>query len=308
MEEMAILQNIFFISSICLDLILHFICIYSILKLKSFRNCFGYICLSASITECCLIFLSSFYILYNFETRSSGKFDATVPERLMGALKSYLWKVLDLQYLFQSINRCIAINFPTYYYKKFDTKVSVIYTSSVWILGIFLILPYMDDRCQYFYNSFYKTWEMSDSPCRYLIREILTDYFLIMCFVAELTIDIFVIKTILKRSRKAQKTKNVVKINQTTPVRTYTIFTKENIFAFQCFYSTISAFINSIIYGIIFSIRDPTFDTKFITNAISILYLSLSSIILISCNADVRNLLSEKICKIIIEGKTMLYS
>uniref|UniRef100_A0AC35U2K6 7TM_GPCR_Srx domain-containing protein n=1 Tax=Rhabditophanes sp. KR3021 TaxID=114890 RepID=A0AC35U2K6_9BILA len=238
---MSVFDKTIYIVLIIFDYVIHAICIYSIIKLKAFKNCFGYICFIISITECFLILISAFYIFYDADIEPKSKI--SIFRRLTGVMQMYLWTALAIGHLYQCLNRMVAVIWSTFYYLKFNTKVSLVCATSIWFLSIFFILPYIDDRCQYYYDPLNKKWEYLDTAF---------------------------MRIIIKKSKKVVKTDHTIKNN--SQITKNHISTKEKMFAFQCFFLTLSLLINSMVYMVLFNIKGFQFDLNFAINIFPLIW------------------------------------
>uniref|UniRef100_A0AC35TZX1 7TM_GPCR_Srx domain-containing protein n=1 Tax=Rhabditophanes sp. KR3021 TaxID=114890 RepID=A0AC35TZX1_9BILA len=294
---MSFLVKIIYILLITIDVVSNSLCIYSISKLKSFKNCFGYLCFCISVTVIILTTVKGFYCFYKFDTKEDEAIhQITISERLIGAFMNYLWILLRFEHLFLTINRVMAIFFPIFYYQKFHDKASIIYIALMLVTSITFAVPYLDDRCIFYYNAKSEIWEFLNTPCKILIDQFSTLYLNIALIIAELLMDASVIYYIFKRTKQKITIKQLPNLKtehlpQNNRIRDM-LFTTEHIFAFQCVFWNISLFINTVIFTGLNSIIKSPFYLSFAQNINDLVYFSFDAILLIVSNKDVRNLLS----------------
>uniref|UniRef100_A0AC35TQ31 7TM_GPCR_Srx domain-containing protein n=1 Tax=Rhabditophanes sp. KR3021 TaxID=114890 RepID=A0AC35TQ31_9BILA len=254
-------------------LILHTICICCLLKFKTFANCFGYICLCLSITKATIICILCFHDLYNFETDITSAFEITLLKRMVGCIVIYLWSFISLGHLFITINRLIAAFFVALYYNKFNKKVSLMYTLSIFLITTIICIPLLDNDCKFYYNPIFKIFVYLNTPCTFYLDNILTKY-MNMVFLKVSHGKIFTNNSMSTTNKK--------------------ILSKERIFAFQCFFGTVSLATMNIVFGFMEQTTAFSHYSSSITVA-TLTYLTSDAVILILCNSEIRKIFTTNI-------------
>uniref|UniRef100_A0AC35TXZ2 7TM_GPCR_Srx domain-containing protein n=1 Tax=Rhabditophanes sp. KR3021 TaxID=114890 RepID=A0AC35TXZ2_9BILA len=272
MEDFTVAVVVSYGLVMSVGLILNTTCIYLLIKLTIFKNCFGYMCLCLTITKTLNILLFALLFFAHFQ-----------PPNFIDPLKKYVWAASSIGNLFLTINRLIAVKYPTFYYKKFKTKVSVMYTFSIYVVSIILCLPYLKNDCIFYYDLNRRYFIYVESFCKFYFDNILTRYISFLLCGIQLIIDIFILTKIIKHS------KNVIQCTSNSqPATSKSTFSKEHIFAFQCIFGNMALLFVSLFYTLGQSVTEYWFNFKVVSIFVSLIYLATDTIILISFNSEIR--------------------
>uniref|UniRef100_A0A7I4Y2V1 G_PROTEIN_RECEP_F1_2 domain-containing protein n=1 Tax=Haemonchus contortus TaxID=6289 RepID=A0A7I4Y2V1_HAECO len=103
---------------------------------------------------------------------------------------------------FISVNRFVAITFPTHYRRIFTTTVTYSIIFCIVVIDILYLCVYFMSGCDYFYQHSPSGWTFGSEPCAQIVAFYIDYYYNYSIFIAFLLLDIITVLQLRSRRKK----------------------------------------------------------------------------------------------------------
>ncbi|KAL6730099.1 hypothetical protein Aduo_001095 [Ancylostoma duodenale] len=160
-----------------------------ILKTPSFRNAFGYLCISRLVSH---IGIYSFNIFWAAPALLL-KFDDSITSSYLGArlgqISNIFWYASLYSLLQIAINRLIAVALPLFYSRAFSNRNLIIFIGGFWILSSAQSIVLLWEGCEYVFSRSQFAWIYAATECGLFASFYLDFMFCVVLIICVLLID-----------------------------------------------------------------------------------------------------------------------